>query len=223
MDLASFEILQTIKQRFSIEGPVLNFGSRIAHGQGKLDAHKIFPEMVGCDYINGTGVDLVADIRSIPLPDRESQITICVNTLEHVKNSEAAMAELVRVSGELLFIQIPFSFPLHGHPHDYVRFTPQTMWDGLNEFKYLQVSTMGWPHNPRYVIGVGVRSAEYREEFLGFCEDLNRHCRKYFLPCGWWSPRSWIPFLLPEAVVGLIRLMQFGGGRECRRPTTRCD
>ena len=56
------------------------------------------------------GVDLdlqVADVERLPFADKSFDTTLCAHTLEHVRNFEKAVTELVRVTRRRLLIVVP--------------------------------------------------------------------------------------------------------------------
>jgi ubiquinone/menaquinone biosynthesis C-methylase UbiE len=56
----------------------------------------------------GLSLDLrVADVERLPFADRSFDTTLCAHTLEHVRNFERAVAELVRVTRRRLLIVVP--------------------------------------------------------------------------------------------------------------------
>jgi SAM-dependent methyltransferase len=71
-------------------------------------------------------VDVVADITDIPLPGESFDVILCTEVLEHVPDTHAAFAELVRLckKGGSVILTTPFSYPLHEEPYDFVRLTP---------------------------------------------------------------------------------------------------
>ncbi|MEM1400965.1 MAG: methyltransferase domain-containing protein [Pseudomonadota bacterium] len=62
----------------------------------------------------------------VPFEDDRFDCVVCFNTLEHIYDAQATLAELYRVlrPGGRLVITVPFIFRIHGHPDDYFRATP---------------------------------------------------------------------------------------------------
>ena len=82
------------------------------------------------------GVDIVADMSSIPLTDSSVSMIVCENALEHVREPERAVAEMRRLlqTNGVLYISIPFLYPFHSSPSDYRRWSSvglRQLVDGL--------------------------------------------------------------------------------------------
>lgn len=82
---------------------------------------------VGTDITqNAAGtVDYVCSITDLALSDRSADVVICTEVLEHVSETGRAFDELARilVPGGRLLLTVPFSYPLHEEPYDFVRLT----------------------------------------------------------------------------------------------------
>ena len=77
------------------------------------------------------GVDVVADIQSLPFADESVAAIECDAILEHVRTPPIAVAECLRVlrPGGFLHVVVPFCHPFHEYPVDFRRWTT----DGLKE------------------------------------------------------------------------------------------
>lgn len=88
---------------------------------------------VGVDAEAGDGVDVVADVHrlSAAFPEERFDAMICVATLEHFARPWVAAVEMARVlrPGARAWVESHQSFPIHGYPSDYFRFTVE----GLRE------------------------------------------------------------------------------------------
>ena len=72
-----------------------------------------------------SGVDLIASSTAIPIREKQFDLVLCTEVLEHVSEPGKALQEIRRVlkpSGHL-FISVPFLIGLHEEPHDYYRYT----------------------------------------------------------------------------------------------------
>lgn len=67
-------------------------------------------EYVGTDFVPGDGI-LQCDLEQpLPFRDREFDIVVALDVLEHLNNPHSALAELQRVAGKALFISLPNIF-----------------------------------------------------------------------------------------------------------------
>lgn len=83
--------------------------------------------MILSDFADGLDVDIVADIHRLTdvFKEKEFDFIFCCSVLEHVQRPWIATGELLKVlkPGGEIFIQTHQSFPLHGFPSDYFRFS----------------------------------------------------------------------------------------------------
>jgi SAM-dependent methyltransferase len=81
---------------------------------------------------------IVAPGAPLPFDDGQFDGVITFNTLEHVYDDRAALAELTRVlkPGGTIHIVVPFMYPVHGHPDDFNRHTPSWWQRSLAELGY---------------------------------------------------------------------------------------
>jgi Methyltransferase domain len=88
-------------------------------------------EFLGTDIEAGPDVDVVADLhRLTEVVGRERfDVIISASTFEHLKYPTLAAHELMKALkvGGLLFVQTHQSFPLHGYPNDYFRFSQDAL------------------------------------------------------------------------------------------------
>jgi SAM-dependent methyltransferase len=134
MRRAAKDFLRSVLRERPGLDPVFEFGSLQVPGQvGWADLRPEFAgrPFTGCDMRPGPGVDRVEDLEALSLADGSAGTVVCIDTLEHVRRPRLAAAEMTRVlaPGGLLVVATCFRFPVHRHPADYWRFTP----DGLRE------------------------------------------------------------------------------------------
>jgi methyltransferase family protein len=88
-------------------------------------------EFLGTDIEAGADVDVVADLHRLSdVVGRERfDVILSCSTFEHLKYPTLAAHELMKALkvGGLLYIQTHQSFPLHGYPSDYFRFSQEAL------------------------------------------------------------------------------------------------
>lgn len=82
------------------------------------------------DIEMGLDVDVVADAHTLtPFADAEFDAFIAVSTWEHLERPWVAAEQAARVlkPGGLLYVATHQTFPIHGYPYDYFRFSDMAM------------------------------------------------------------------------------------------------
>jgi len=143
--------------------PLYEFGSRIPAGQhGIANLRPMFPgrDYVGCDYIDGEGVDRILDLHALDLPDESVGTALLIAVIEHVEFPREAIRELYRVlkPGGWFAMASHMNFQIHAHPYDYWRFTPEGFKSLLSDFQSVIVEIAGEdPLNPQSVVAVAAK------------------------------------------------------------------
>lgn len=169
---AVLEFARDVAAGFPIGAPLVELGARAAEGQEDIaDLRSIFraTEHIGCDIQPGQGVDRIEDIHDLTFEDGSVGTVICLETLEHVADPLRAVQEMHRVlrPGGVLAISSLMFFPIHAHPWDYWRFTPEGFDLLLQPFESRLVVAQGWDLMPEGVFGIGVKGpADLRPEQL---------------------------------------------------------
>lgn len=127
-------------ERFPIIEFVRNFGlTEVRAGMETLDAgsghlseqhqrEEILATgcgLVTCDLNPGPGVDVVADISTMPFDPGRFDLVLCTQVLEHVKKPAVVVAEVFRVTkpGGVAIFTAPQSSPLHNLPWNFFNYT----------------------------------------------------------------------------------------------------
>ncbi len=99
------------------------------------------------DLVPFPGVNLVADIHSLPVKDNSVAGIECDAVLEHVQHPLDAVAECLRVlrPGGLLHVVVPFCHPSHEYPKDYQRWTVDGLKQLLSSFVILDTGIRTGP------------------------------------------------------------------------------
>jgi SAM-dependent methyltransferase len=149
-------MVRAVAEAFSLPCPVLEIGSYQVPGQQDLaDLRALFPgrSYVGLDTRPGLGVDLIADVEHLPHADASVGTVLALSTFEHVPHFWRGFAEVRRVlrpDGAFL-VASPFYFHLHGHPHDFWRFSPQALELLLDEYPSKIIGWQGLESRPANV------------------------------------------------------------------------
>ncbi|MCB1801345.1 MAG: class I SAM-dependent methyltransferase [Gammaproteobacteria bacterium] len=131
----------------SLEGPILEIGSKDYGNTASFRDHFVGNEYVGIDMASGKGVDHVLDLveGTGDLPKSHFALAICCSVLEHVRKPWVMadnITSLVR-SGGMAYISVPWVWRYHAYPDDYFRFS----WRGVMElfpdfdWQYIYYST----------------------------------------------------------------------------------
>ncbi len=192
--------------------PVYEFGSyQVAGQEGFADLRAFFPGQpyVGADMRRGPGVDVVLDLHNIGLPDASVGSVLILDTLEHVERPWRAMEEVYRIlaPGGVVLISSVMNFPIHNHPSDYWRFTPEALRSLLRSFEFATVTWAGIEDFPETIVGVG-----YKGQLSGERERALRERLAAWQQC--WTPR--VPpryerlakFITPPLMLAIYRTIR---------------
>jgi SAM-dependent methyltransferase len=107
-------------------------------GQSTSVGAQWFPgcDLVRTDITDGPGVDIPADAHDLaPFADDEFDAVISRSVYEHLARPWIATHAIARVlkPGGLVYIDTHQTFPLHGYPDDYFRFSTDAMRVLLND------------------------------------------------------------------------------------------
>jgi len=121
--ISSREYIKSINN----DGRILNLGS----GPKVLGDKRI----LNVDLFDYPGVDMIASIDNVPLPDGSVAGIILDNVMEHTKDPKKVVSEVYRLlsSGGTVYIATPFLYPFHSSPSDYSRWTLPGLGELLGE------------------------------------------------------------------------------------------
>jgi SAM-dependent methyltransferase len=197
-------MVRAVSETFDLPGPVLEVGSFQVPGQEALaDVRPLFPgrEYIGLDMRPGPGVDLVADVERLPLPDASVGTVLALNTFEHVRRFWVALDEVRRVlrpDGALL-LSCPFYFHVHHYPSDYWRFTPEALASLLEDYPGRLLGGPGPAKRPANVWALALRSrAVTEEEVTRYRGLMDRYARN---PLPW---TRWLRCAVGRALFGRV-------------------
>ena len=114
--------------KISLSGKVLDLGGVKRSEYSRLIKGDHSVTIVNLD--TGTQPDVIHDLEQpLPFPDASYDHVLLINVLEHVYHYRQLLDEASRVihPGGTAVIVVPFFFPIHPSPHDYWRFTAETL------------------------------------------------------------------------------------------------
>lgn len=94
-----------------------------------------------------SNVDIVADIMALPIGNGEVSSIICTEVLEHIRKPELAVAEMKRIlkQGGYAYVTVPFLYPYHASPDDYIRWTHMGLRDLFSDFEVVELGVRSGP------------------------------------------------------------------------------
>ncbi|MDH5374551.1 MAG: class I SAM-dependent methyltransferase [Candidatus Bathyarchaeota archaeon] len=158
------QFVEICAQTLPISEPIYEFGSFQVLGQEDLaDLRPFFPgkKYVGADMREGPGVDIILNLHHIDLPSDSIGTVLVMDTLEHVEFPRKAIKEVHRILKPhgILIISSVMKFPIHAHPHDYWRFTPEAFKSLIKPFSLSFVDFIGESAFPHTVVGIGFKGS----------------------------------------------------------------
>ncbi len=155
-------LAEIVARTVDLPEPVVEFGSYQVTGAPIENLRPLFggKHYIGCDVRPGPGVDRIEDLERLTFGDRSIGTVVLLDTLEHVRNPERAVAEVHRAlrPGGVVIATTVMDLFIHCRP-DYWRFTPEAM---KHIFGCFDASLFGWQGNaekPHTVFAVAVKEA----------------------------------------------------------------
>lgn len=169
------DFVSIVSTTLPIIEPVYEFGSfQVPEQIGFADLRPLFhnKEYIGCDMREGPGVDKTLNLHAIDVPSESVGVVLCFETLEHVEHPRKALEEIHRIlkPNGIAAISSVMDCPIHDHPHDYWRFTPEAFKSIFKPFSNSFVGFQGNESFPHTVVGVG---------FKGDMSSLTEFTEKY--------------------------------------------
>jgi SAM-dependent methyltransferase len=109
--------------------------------------HRHDPRVLCVDGGSYQNVNIVTDLRKLPLADGSLSGAMSVAVLEHVPDPAAHIAEIRRVlaPGGRLMCFVPFMQPFHASPYDFQRYTQVGLAEQFPGFEVLSVTVGSGP------------------------------------------------------------------------------
>jgi len=109
--------------------------------------HRHHPDILCIDGGQYNEVDIVTDLRRLPLADNALDGAVSIAVLEHVADPAAHLAEIRRVlaPGGRILCFVPFMQPFHASPYDYHRYTEVGLREQFAGFDVLSIRVGAGP------------------------------------------------------------------------------
>ena len=126
---------------------IVDIGGKKKNKRGLFDVGEYSSDVKYVNIERSTEPDIVADAKSIPLPDGSCEAIILGEVLEHVPEPLAVLKEAYRLLTPqgMVLATIPFMVGIHGDPYDYGRYTPTMLEKMAREarFKEIEIEQQG--------------------------------------------------------------------------------
>ncbi len=102
-------------------------------------------EYIGIDIKRSSLADVICSAEKMPFIDNYFSAILCSEVLEHVSEPDLVIEECTRVSkkGSFLFVAVPGTWPVHGAPNDYWRWTEFGLKRLFRDFGGVEVEPCG--------------------------------------------------------------------------------
>lgn len=160
--------LQSVKAATVLEIGTCRSNPKIATHHKHWAAHDA--NYIMTDFQKGLDVDIVADAQTLTQTFEKASFDaiIACSVFEHIQRPWIAtqeMAKLLKPNGKI-FVQTHQSFPIHGYPSDYWRFTTQAL---ETIFKDAGLAGKGYYEFPCEIFSKETPGSEKAEAFLNVC------------------------------------------------------
>lgn len=140
-------LLENIKN-FSKKANSENVKNILDLGCGTKPYESFFPfaeKFIGFDVEKNERVDFVGFNWDLPFQNNEFDALISTQVLEHTAKISETVQEIRRVvkAGGLIYVSVPLTFPEHGIPYDFYRFTRFGLREIFKDFEVIKIE----PHN----------------------------------------------------------------------------
>jgi cephalosporin hydroxylase len=190
----TIEIVNQFSRIFAAPEPIIEIGALQVEGQsGPADLRGYFPQKkyIGVDMRPGPGVDQTEDFeRRTSFSDQSVSTIITLDTLEHVYDTFHFVEEVNRIlapGGLFLMVSVMY-YPIHDHPFDHWRFTPETFRRLVAPIGEPLICTQGAEDFPHTVIALVRKDGALTEQETTQFREAVRTMELAREGCNWVSP-----------------------------------
>lgn len=141
------ELLAPVYSQFSVKKFLKSFPEASGKKIVNLGAGVSFfrEDVLNVDLAPYQGIDLVADLESLPLRNDSVDVIINISVLEHVKEPSKSIKEFQRIlkPGGVVVCFIPFLQGFHAAPNDFQRYTGEGMKFLFKDFHIQELIPIG--------------------------------------------------------------------------------
>lgn len=153
------ELVRVIAAHVDLPEPIVEIGSyQVPDQPYPSDLRPFFAgkQFIGCDARQGPGVDRIEDVHALSFADGSVGTILMMETLEHVADPIRALQQVRRVLRPEGFAVLSscMDTPVHDHPSDYWRFTPQGFDLLVKDLSPRRVFLQGHPLFPHTVAAI---------------------------------------------------------------------
>jgi SAM-dependent methyltransferase len=126
-------------------------------------------KFVGFDVEKNERVDFIGFNWDLPFHDNEFDALISTQVLEHTAKITETVSEIRRVvkNNGLIFISVPFAFPIHGTPYDYYRFTKYGLTEIFKDFELIEITPLnGYINTQLRLVNIFLNHIPFSKYFL---------------------------------------------------------
>lgn len=153
------ELVRVIATNVDLPAPIVEIGAyQVPDQPYPSDVRPFFADkqFIGCDARPGPGVDRVEDVHALSFADGSVGTILMLETLEHVADPIRALQQVRRVLRPEGFAVLSscMDTPVHDHPSDYWRFTPEGFDLLVKDLSPRRVFLQGHPLFPHTVAAI---------------------------------------------------------------------
>lgn len=137
-----YEFLDPLFETFDSGLNILQIGSDgDVYEKLMVQAEKRGFKVTTCDIVEEKNPDILGDLCTLDLGDEVYDIVVCSEVIEHLHSPHLAVDNIYKAlkKGGKLIVTIPFMFPIHADPFDFVRYTKAGLKNLLKMFDSVDV------------------------------------------------------------------------------------
>lgn len=135
-------------KKLNLKGKIIDIGGKKykKRSDPKLDL-KFVNEFLYLNTDKSTNPDIIANAEKIPCESEYFDNILLIEVLEHLENPKKVLKECYRIlkKNGVLYMSIPFLYPIHADPYDFQRWSPTKINLVLKKLNFtnIQIYNMG--------------------------------------------------------------------------------